>query len=154
MRDAHNNLQSEEPFLRFVIGRVCDVYSCLQSSGKDQNCEEVSCPKEYVIQPPIIHRDHIIRLTSHKQVIHPQHCLNYEKQKVEWHHQKDGEFAFHQFAKQSELEEEGLPDEEEEPKDEAKVHYHLQSKHCVGDVELEGEVGVIECTVLDAEGLL
>ncbi|TNV72004.1 hypothetical protein FGO68_gene610 [Halteria grandinella] len=137
MRDAHNNLQSQEPFLRFVIGRVCDVYSCLQSSGEYQNCEEVPGPEEYVIQPPIIHCDHIILLACHQQVIHPQHCLNYEKQKVERHHKQNGEFAFHEFSKQSEFEEEGLPDEEEEPEDEAKVHYYLQSKHCVGDVDLE-----------------
>ena len=54
--------------------------------------------------------------------------LNQEEYKVERHNQKDGKLTLHEFADQSKLEEEGLPDQEEEPKYEAEVHHYLKSK--------------------------
>ena len=58
---------------------------------------------------------------------HSEEGLDDKKDKVQGDHHEDGEFSLHEAADQSKLEEEGLPDEEEEPEDEAEVHNNLNS---------------------------
>ena len=54
-----------------------------------------------------------------------QECVYEEEDKVEGDHEQYGEFSLHQLAQEAELEQERLPDQEEEPEDEAEMHYHL-----------------------------
>ena len=54
-----------------------------------------------------------------------QEGVNEEEDEVEGDHEEYGELSLHQLAQQAELEQECLPDQEEEPEDEAEMHYHL-----------------------------
>ena len=54
-----------------------------------------------------------------------QESVYEEEDEVEGHHEEDGELSLHQLPKQAKLEQERLPDQEEEPEDEAEMHYHL-----------------------------
>ena len=88
---------------------------------------KVSCPEEYVIEPLVVYCHNILCFARHEQVIHSQESLDYKEDKVEGDHKQDREFSFHELAQKSKLEQEGFPNQEEEPENEAEVHDDLKS---------------------------
>ena len=92
-------------------------------------------PEEDVIDPWIIYCDNIRLLCCQQAVVlknsqsqlpyNSQECVYEEEDKVEGDYEEYGEFSLHQLAQEAELEQECLPDQEEEPEDEAEMHYHL-----------------------------
>ena len=58
---------------------------------------------------------------------HSKESLDDKENKVEGHDHENRELTLHQTPNQPELEQEGLPDEEEKPEDKTEVHHHLDS---------------------------
>ena len=102
-----------------------------------------------LVDPAVVDRDHIVFVGEYEAKDHSQACLDEKKHKVDRHKTEDREFLLHELAQQAKFEEECLPNEEEEPKDEAKVHHHLESHHCEGNKLLRAHVWRVGCTCLE-----
>ena len=107
---------------------MAQLDSRLQPNGKSEYHHEVSEPKYYLKSPIFVDGRNVQSFVvvnneeGHVQSENAFYDKNYE---IERYELQDHKFARETF-KQSKAKEEGFPDEEKVPKDDAKVNYRLQ----------------------------
>ncbi len=112
---------------------MCNVYGGLQSTCKDDQRDKVPNPEEDLVDPAVVDCDYVVLVGEDEAEYHSHSGLYQEEQEVDWHEAENWELFLHELAKKPEFEEEGLPYQEEEPEDEAKVHCHLETNHSEGN---------------------
>eukprot|EP00350_Pseudokeronopsis_sp_OXSARD2_P005469 CAMPEP_0170554738 /NCGR_PEP_ID=MMETSP0211-20121228/12614_1 /TAXON_ID=311385 /ORGANISM="Pseudokeronopsis sp., Strain OXSARD2" /LENGTH=109 /DNA_ID=CAMNT_0010864045 /DNA_START=63 /DNA_END=392 /DNA_ORIENTATION=- len=81
-------------------------------------------------------------------IIRPEESFYDKESKVEGDEDQDWEFFGNEDVEKAKSEEEGLPDEEEEPEDQAELHSHLQPNGEVAYVGVGGHAGSIQAAIL------